>query len=505
MNVEQERSKSLWTETDVVQAASLRGSISADVVIVGGGIAGLSVAYELARRNLKVAVLDRGKIGQGMTARTTAHLAPVCDDGIAELVKMQGEQSAKLFWQSHAAAIDRIEEIVGAEKIDCHFRRLDGYLFPGPDTKQSELDDELAAAKKTGGRAEKVKGIGLEGLQDTGCLRYPRQATFHPLRYLRGLAAAIQKSGGALYSSTAVTEVEETATGVVVRAANGAAVTAGAAVIATNSPINDRFALHTKMAPYRSYAIAFHIAKDTLPDALYWDTMNPYHYVRQQIGPGRGNYLIVGGEDHKSGEADDADDRFEALEAWIRNLVPSIGDEVTRWSGQVLETTDYAAFSGLNPGGKNVYVHTGDSGQGMTHGVIGGILIAALIIDDKHPWQGLYEPSRKPTRDLTNFVRENMTAIKNFAEYVAPGEVSSYDDIQSGEGAIVRAGLQKVAAYRDTHGKLHKYSAACTHIGCRLHWNSFERCWDCPCHGSQFATDGTALNGPATASLAKVD
>jgi len=232
--------------------------------------------------------------------------------------------------------------------------------------------------------------------------------------------------------------------------------------------------------------------------------MDPYHYVRQQVGPGLGNYLIVGGEDHKTGEANDAEARFDGLEAWIRNLVPALGEEVTRWSGQVLETADYAAYSGVNPGNSNVYIHTGDSGQGMTHGAMAGLLMADLITTGQSPWQALYEPSRMPMRSLTNFARENMTAVKNFAEYLAPGEISSYDDLQKGEGGIVRDGLQKVAAYRDTNGKLHKYSAACTHVGCHVHWNSFERCWDCPCHGSQFATDGSALNAPAISPLAKL-
>jgi glycine/D-amino acid oxidase-like deaminating enzyme/nitrite reductase/ring-hydroxylating ferredoxin subunit len=410
-----------------------------------------------------------------------------------------------LFWQSQAAAIDRIEEIVSLEQIECNFHRLDAFLFPGPKTKQSELDEELKAVTKTGMPAEKIRGIALEGFESVGCLRYPNQATFHPLRYLHGLAETITQRGGTLHGRTTVTEVKEKDGSVSVQTSTGGSVQAAAALVATNSPINDRVALHTKMAPYRTYAMAFTLPKEALPDALYWDTMDPYHYVRQQVGPGKVNYLIAGGEDHKSGEANDAGVRFEALEAWIRDLVPSLGKEVTRWSGQVLATTDYAAYSGVNPGDKNLYVHTGDSGQGMTHGAMAGLLIADLITSGQSPWRELYEPTRKPTRDLTNFARENMTAIKNFAEYLAPGEISSYDQLKKGDGAIVREGLRKIAAYRDTNGKLHKCSAMCTHIGCHVHWNSFERCWDCPCHGSQFGPDGTALNGPAVTGLEKLD
>jgi Rieske Fe-S protein len=292
---------------------------------------------------------------------------------------------------------------------------------------------------------------------------------------------------------------------VTIRTANGNTVEAGSAVVATNSPINDRVALHSKMAPYRTYAMAFTIPKGALPDALYWDTMDPYHYVRQETGPGAVNYLIAGGGDHKSGEADDAFARYDAIEAWTRRIFPQVGKETHRWSGQVLDTIDYTAFCGRNPGSKNVYVHTGDSGQGMTHGAMAGLLIPDLITSGGSKWAETFDPSRKPLRAITNFARENMTAIKNFAEYVAPGEISSYDDLERGKGAIVREGLRKVAAYRDQNGKLHKCSAVCTHIGCHVHWNSLERCWDCPCHGSQFDIDGTALNAPAVSPLERLD
>jgi Rieske Fe-S protein len=175
-----------------------------------------------------------------------------------------------------------------------------------------------------------------------------------------------------------------------------------------------------------------------------------------------------------------------------------------QWSGQVLDTIDYAAFIGRNPGNKNIYVHTGDSGQGMTHGVVGSLINSALILNQSARWQEVYEPSRKTLSAIGNYLRENLTAVKNFSEYLAPGELNSLNELKPGQGAIVRKGLTKIAAYRDRTGVLQTRSAACTHIGCHLHWNSFETCWDCPCHGSQFAVDGTALNAPAIGPLAKV-
>ena len=506
MNADDERTRSLWADTDVApDAKPLNKNERAGVVVIGSGIAGLSTAYELLRRDIDVVVLDRGHIGKGITARTTAHLSPICDDTVESFVKIRGEDMAKLYWQSHAAAIDRIESIVGEHKIECNFRRLDAFLFPAAETKQSELDSELSAVRKAGAEAEKVKGVPFTGLRDVGVLRYRNQATFHPLRYLRSIADQIVKGGGRIYADTCVTEVTENGNGVTVKTDQGRTVSASAAVVATNSPINDRVALHTKLAPYRTYAMCFTVPKDALPDALYWDTMDPYHYVRQQPGPGSANYLIVGGADHKSGEANDAPARFDALEAWMRNLLPELGKETHRWSGQVLDTIDYASFTGVNPGNKHVYVHTGDSGQGITHGVMASILISDLISKGDSPWRELYEPSRKPVKGALNFVNENITAVKNFAEYAAPGELSSIHELQPGQGAIVREGMRKIAAYRDERGKLYKYSAACTHLGCHVHWNGLERCWDCPCHGSQFAVDGTALNGPAVAPLERLD
>jgi Rieske Fe-S protein len=250
--------------------------------------------------------------------------------------------------------------------------------------------------------------------------------------------------------------------------------------------------------------MAFRLQRNALPDALYWDTLDDYHYVRLHPVDKDSDALIVGGADHKSGEADDGDIRFEAIEAWMRNLLPKLGKETHRWSGQVMETIDYMSFTGLNPGNERIYVHTGDSGQGITHGIVGSLILSELILTGQSKWADAYHPSRKTLRAAGKFVSENITAIKNFAEYVAPGELKSLDELRPGHGAVVRDGLTKIAAYRDESGKLFLKSAACTHLGCHVHWNSLERCWDCPCHGSHFAVDGTALNGPAISPLADV-
>jgi glycine/D-amino acid oxidase-like deaminating enzyme/nitrite reductase/ring-hydroxylating ferredoxin subunit len=497
------RSRSLWMEV-APSAGRLDGDKTCDTFIVGSGIAGISTAYELAIEGQRVIVVDRGPIAGGITARTSAHLAPLCDDLTSAMIGLRGEDTSRLFYQSQAAAVDRIEEIQERERIDCDFRRLDGYLFQALNTDSKIIDDEFDAVRKVGAPVHRLVGVPLAHCQDQHVLRYARQGTFHPLKYLSGLAAVIENKGGSFYSGTIVRQIEEKDDGSVVVTADGGTVTAKAAVVATNSPIIDRFALHTKMAPYRTYAMAFSIRPGAIPDALYWDTLDAYHYVRLQPGDKQSDYLIVGGADHKSGEADDAALRFEALEAWTRNLIPAAKEVTHRWSGQVLDTIDYAAFIGRNPGSDNVYVHTGDSGQGITHGVAGAMINSALILGADAKWAEVYDPSRVTPSAAGNFLKENITAVKNLAEYLAPGELSSLDDLRPGQGAIVRDGLAKIAAYRDDSGRVFARSAACTHLGCHLHWNSFETCWDCPCHGSQFAVDGAALNAPAIGSLSKV-
>jgi len=294
----------------------------------------------------------------------------------------------------------------------------------------------------------------------------------------------------------------------------GARLTASAAVFATNSPVNDKVELHTKEVPMRTYAIAGRVPKGSVPDALVWDTLEAYHYVRIQEAGEHEDWLIVGGEDHRAGEAIDMDSRIGALAEWTRRRYPPFGQVELSWSGQVLETDDFLPFSGRNPGSENVYVHTGDSGQGITNGVAGALTIAPLIVGEDSRFAEVLDPSRKPMamESLKEFASGVAGAAKNLAEYVLPkdgsdtepGEIGSADELKPGEGGILREGTSKVAVCKLPDGRVMRRSAVCTHVGCIVHWNPFEHCWDCPCHGSQFAPDGAVLNGPALKPLAEI-
>jgi glycine/D-amino acid oxidase-like deaminating enzyme/nitrite reductase/ring-hydroxylating ferredoxin subunit len=508
MNVGDERTRSYWMDTAPrIEAVPLAADAECDVVIVGSGIAGLSTAYELSRAGRAVVVIDRGGIGTGMTARTTAHLATELDDFYSELIKVHGEEGARLHHQSQRAAVDRVEAICRDESIEADFHRLDGYLIPTEAGPISDLQEEFEACRAIGVEVEWADRAPVPGFDTGRCLRFPDQGRFHPTKYLAGLAHAVAAKGGRLYADTAHVSEEETDTGVEVRTERGATIRAGAALFATNSPTNNKVAVHSKQEPNRTYVLAGRVPKGSVPDVLLWDTYQAYHYVRIQELSDSEDLLIVGGEDHRSGEADDMPDRIASLAGWTRKRYPSFTSTEFSWSGQVMETIDFMPFSGRNPGNRRVYIHTGDSGQGITNGVAGSLTVAPLILGKDSPYADLFDPGRKPASptSIAEFVRGQVGAAKNLAEKLGPGELSSIDELKPRECGILRRGMSKFAVYRDEDGTVIERSATCTHLGCVVHWNSFERCWDCPCHGSQFAVDGQVLNGPATRPLEAAD
>jgi glycine/D-amino acid oxidase-like deaminating enzyme/nitrite reductase/ring-hydroxylating ferredoxin subunit len=497
---------SVWAATAETPSESrLTQNTNANVCVIGAGIAGLTTAYLLARAGKTVVVLDDGPIGGGMTARTTAHLTNALDDRFYELERLFGREGARLAAQSHTTAIDRVEAIVREEKIDCEFERLDGYLFLPPNGRVKVLEDELPAAHRAGlTGVQRLERAPLESFDTGPCLHFPRQGQFHPLKYLTGLAEAIKRDGGRIYTRTHAEEIEGGDNAHVV-STGGYEIRCEAIVVATNSPVNDRMVIHTKQAPYTTYVIGARIPRGSVPSVLLWDApadlWEAYHYIRIERGED-GDVLIVGGEDHKTGQQHDGAQRWGKLEQWTRNRFPMVEEIEYRWSGQVMEPVDGLAFIGRNPADSdNVFIATGDSGMGMTHGTIAGMLLSDLIMARENPWTDLYDPSRKTVSSLKDFAKENINVAAQYTDVVTPGEIESIDQVPKGEGAIIRKGLSKIAVYCDDEGTVHSMSAACVHLGCIVTWNAAEKTWDCPCHGSRYDALGTVINGPANSNL----
>ncbi|MFO1091370.1 MAG: FAD-dependent oxidoreductase [Hyphomicrobiales bacterium] len=508
MNVGDELTLSCWmAETPVIAASPLDADITCDVVVIGSGIAGLSTAYELTRFGRDVVVIDRAGIGTGMTARTTAHLASEIDDYYHTLVGVHGEDRARHYYESQVASINRIEAICRDEQIDADFLRLSGFLFAAEESHRDILEREYECCAALGVSVAWADAP-LPAGGNVSALRFSNQARLHPTKYLRGLAHGIARRDGRFFRDTPYVSHTEKDGRVEITTEVGPKIRATFAVFATNSPVNELAGVNARQQPFRTYVVAGPVPKGTVIDALLWDTEEPYHYVRLQPLSETEDLLIVGGEDHRTGEEDDMEERLMRLERWTRQRFPAFNTVTFRWSGQVMEPNDFLPFSGRAASGSNVFVHSGDSGQGITNGVAGSLTLLPLILGEDSRFASLFEPNRSQLKSLTSareFAQTQAGAVKNYAEYLSGGEISSVDELSPGEGAILREGLEKYAVYRHPDGAVSKHSAACTHMGCIVHWNPLELCWDCPCHGSQFAPDGEVLNGPATQPLADAD
>ncbi len=506
------KSASIWMVTsDRPTYEAIATNERADVIIVGAGIAGLSTAYLLGRAGKSVVVLDDGPIVSGESERTTAHLTCVLDDRYFKLEWLHGEKGATMIAESHSSAINEIERIVHEEQIDCDFLRVDGYLFI-PDGGESDLlEKELESGLRIGlSDLEIVSRAPLTGFDTGRSLRFPNQAQFHPVKYMAALANAVTRDGGRIYSESHVTKIEG-GDEAHVEVEGGIIVSGDSIVIATNTPINDLLTMHTKQAAYRNYVIGAKVPAGSIPVGLYWDTLDPYHYVRLQTTSGpasseASDVLIVGGEDFKTGQADDAEERYSRLESWTRERFPEVTEFQYRWSGQTMESVDGLAFIGRNPLDKeNVFIATGFCGNGMTYGTITGMLLTDMILARENSWTTLYDPSRKTLRAAQTFAKETINMVVQYGDWLTAGDVEDVESIPAGTGAIVRHGLTKHAVYRDEESTVHAFSAVCPHLGAILAWNHSEKTWDCPCHGSRFDVFGRVVNGPANTNLPEVE
>lgn len=489
--------------------APLTADVTTDVCVVGAGIAGLSAAVEAALAGLRVVVLEATAVGAGETSATSAHLTNVFDAGFSYVERHSGLDATRLAANAHMAAIGRIEELSSAHGIASAFQRVNGYLFSHDASENSGLDAEFDVASRCNEPVWLPERLAQSPIGPKGraALRFPNQGIFHPIAYLQGLARLIEERGGTLYENTRVKAIQSGEPGRV-ETAGGPTVTARFIVVATNSPMNDLVAMHTKQAPYHTYVVGMPVPAGSVEAALYWDTEEPFHYVRVLPAKkgGGSDLLIVGGEDHKAAHESDCDTRWNNLEAWARRHFPSAKEATFLWSGQVMNSVDGLGFFGRNPmDTPNIFIATGDTGMGLTGGALAGMIIRDLMLERPNPWAEVFDPSRKPVTAVAEFMKEQADVVVQYADWITPGEVDDLAEIGPETGAIVRRGAMKYGVSRDKDGKLTCVSAVCTHLGCIVGWNPAASTWDCPCHGSRFRADGTVIHGPASRPLEQVD
>lgn len=491
---------SLWQETAITK--ELHASTSeakADVIIVGAGITGMTTALLLQKSGKRCLIFEAENMGYGTTGGTTAHLNTLLDTPYTTIIKNFGEDNARLVAQGADQAIAHIRENTEQYQISCGFENCHAYLYAQDDQQAQELRDIVDACRKVNLPVEAATTIPVP-VPFVDAMRVDGQAKFHPLRYLEGLAQEFIRLGGVMMEHTRVTGVKDEDHVVYVEAA-GRTFSCDQLIYATHVPPGINL-IHLRYISWRSYAMAVTLADEKYPGHLSYDMYDPYHYYRTQDIDGV-KYLIVGGEDHKTGEEINTEAQFNTLEAHIRKHF-NVEEITHRWSSQYYDSTDGLPYIGVLPGNsERILVATGFGGNGMTYGTLSAFVLRSILRNEENPLIKLFSPSRiKPVAGFKNFMEHNTDVLKEvFSKFFSSDADKGFADIAPTEGKVIDVDGRKIGVHKDAFGSIHAVHAACTHMGCTVAWNQTEQSWDCPCHGARYSTDGKVLNGPADRDL----
>lgn len=492
---------SVWMSTALgPQYPELPPGQTTELAVIGGGIAGLSCAYFLQKAGKQVTIIEADRVCSGVTGHTTAHITSEHNLFYAGLIEEHGEKKARLYAQANEAAIDLIQDIVRQEGIECQFQRVPQYLYTEVPDDIQKLVEELEATQSLGLPARRAEANELP-FPVLDALVYENQAQFHPREYCLALAKILQQRGAKIYENTRVTNVQEGDT-LTVETDRGE-LQAEKVIVATHFPILDRGGYFARMKQERSYVLAVAVAEE-LRAEMYDDTLDPYHYIRTVDLP-EGRILLIGGEDHKTGEKEDTEECYQKLEEYARSHF-TVQEILYRWSTQDAYPFDSIPFIGpYLPGSKNLFVATGFQGYGMTHGTIAGKLLTDMITGQENEWEEVFTPQRFSIQEGIEGMKENLTVGGHFLlGKLTPEEKEELQKLPPGNGMVVKSGMKPIAIYKSEAGELLPLSAVCTHLGCTVAFNQAETSWDCPCHGSRFSVQGKVLHGPAVKPLTAI-
>lgn len=496
--------QSYWidsTKNMLNEYPALTEDIKADVAIVGGGIAGITCAYLLGKEGLSVTVLEADRIAHGTTGRTTAKITSQHNLIYHKLIKQMGVERAKQYADANETAIKEIKALSESLKIDCDF--IDGqsaYLFAESDEFIQAVQDEADAAVKLGIGAFYLDAVPLP-LTVKGAVRFDGQAQFHPLKYALALAKAFADDGGKIYEKTRVTEVDHER-GLSLTTESGNKITADKVIMASHYPLWNKHGMYfTRLYQERSYCLAVKIAEQ-YPGGMYLNVEDPARSLRSQKTPEE-ELILVGGAQHKAGQCEDTWKKYEELFDFAHSFF-TVTDLPYRWSTQDCMTLDGVPYVGKYAEDiPNLYIATGFGKWGMTNSMASAMLLRDLIVREDSPWKDVYSPSRGTnTSSAITFVTENFNVAKNLIGGKLQSNADGKEiDLQVGEGKAVELYGKRAGAFRSDEGALYIVNTTCPHMGCELNWNTAERTWDCPCHGSRFSYDGKVVEGPAVKDL----
>lgn len=492
-----------WKLSSPPSFSPLSQEAQTEALIIGGGIAGVTAAYLLAQAGRTVILVEKAGLCAGQTHCTTAHISYPTDERLRDLVKTFGREHAEAIWDACKASADQIRRNVCAEEIECDLRHVPGYLYAAAGSEPEEADalrEDATLATWMGFDAHYIPQCPVT---HQPAVAFSNLLKFHPTKYVQSLAQAAQKMGAQIHEHSEAWEFDEEHRTVRI---NGHLVSYQHVFIATHVPLQGTAGmlsstlLQTKLAGYSTYVMEAEPSEPAVPEALWWDTADPYFHFRiDKVGDKL--RVIAGGEDHKTGQQDDTEVPYASLEKKLLQLFPS-ARILRRWSGQIIETVDGLPYIGEYAG---QFVATGFSGTGMTFGTLAAMMFAEHVQDITSPWRELFRIERKKISSTWDYLKQNKDYPYYIAKSLFMGRSRDPDELAPGEGAILRRHGKKVAASKSSDGKVTLLTAICPHMGCVVGWNHADQTWDCPCHGSIFSAEGKVLNGPAEANLEVID